>query len=50
MANKPPANFDWRSITPEDSPVTLPDVMATPSHLRLAIEDSYAGCDRRCEL
>ncbi len=27
-------NFDWRSITPEDSPVTLPEHLADP-----AVED-----------
>ena len=33
--NPPPA-FDWRAITPEDSPKTLPDVMADPVHRDLA--------------
>jgi hypothetical protein len=34
--SKLPAGFDWRSITPDDSPMGLPDVMANPVHQDLA--------------
>ena len=38
----PPA-FDWKTITPEDSPRGLPDVMADPVHQRLSTPDVRAG-------
>jgi hypothetical protein len=31
-----PAGFDWRAFTPEDSPRTLPDILADPVHRDLA--------------
>lgn len=38
MTNKqePKSNFDWRSITPEDSPLTPMDVMSDPVSRDLA--------------
>jgi len=30
------ASFDWRAFTPDDSPKTLPDVMADPVHRDLS--------------
>ena len=36
MANKLPENFDWRAITPDDSPLTPMDVMADERHKALA--------------
>lgn len=43
MASKMPEGFDWKSITPEDSPRGLPDIMADPSHQRLAAADVTEG-------
>ena len=43
MANKLPEGFDWRSITPEDSPLTPMDVMADERHRRLATADLKQG-------
>ena len=34
--SKLPAGFDWRSITPDDSPMGLPAMMADPVHQDLA--------------
>ena len=34
--SKLPAGFDWRSFTPDDSPMGLPDVMANPVHKDLS--------------
>ena len=34
--SKLPAGLDWRSFTPDDSPMGLPDVMANPVHQDLA--------------
>lgn len=33
MSEEPklPPNFDWRTITPEDSPKTLPELLADPA-------------------
>jgi hypothetical protein len=31
-----PAGFDWKSITPEDSPKGLPDIVAEQGHLSQA--------------
>lgn len=38
MADRRPdlSGFDWRAITPDDSPKTLPDVMNDPVHRDLA--------------
>jgi hypothetical protein len=33
---KPPPDFDWRALTPADSPKGLPDVMADPIHRDLS--------------
>ncbi len=43
MANELPEGFDWRSITPEDSPKTPQDVLADPKHQDLATADVQAG-------
>ena len=42
--SKPSAGFDWRSFTPEDSPMGLPEMMANPvaqdlSTAKLALGD-----------
>lgn len=45
---KLPAGFDWRSITPEDSPKTPMDMMADPEAMALRTADVEAGgpaCD-----
>ena len=42
---KLPEGFDWRSVTPEDSPKTPMDVMADPTHTRLATATVRAGED-----
>ena len=36
-------NFDWRSITPEDSPKTPMDVHADPRHRALSTADVVPG-------
>ncbi len=33
---KLPAGFDWRTITPDDSPMGLPDMAASPVYQDLA--------------
>ena len=38
-----PPKFDWRAITPEDSPKGLPDVMADPVHQDLATATVETG-------
>ena len=43
MANKLPDDFDWRSFTPEDSPMTPPDVMADEHHKKLSTADLKTG-------
>lgn len=43
MASKPPEGFDWKSITPDDSPLTLPDVMADPQAQKLSVADVSSG-------
>jgi hypothetical protein len=40
---KLPEGFDWRTVTPEDSPKTPMDVMADPTHTRLATAELVAG-------
>jgi hypothetical protein len=45
---KLPSGFDWRSITPEDSPKTPLDMMADPAAKALRTADVEAGgpaCD-----
>ncbi len=42
-SSKALADFDWRAFTPEDSPRTLPDVMADPVHQDLATAKLAAG-------
>ena len=42
---KLPDDFDWRAITPEDSPKTPMDVMAEPLHKDLATPDIAEGDD-----
>ena len=43
MANKLPDGFDWRSITPEDSPKTPEDILADPQHQDLATAKVHEG-------
>ena len=43
MSNKPPTEFDWRSITPSDSPRTPIDIMADPTFQRLATPELKPG-------
>ncbi|MEM9622436.1 MAG: hypothetical protein AAF993_12350 [Pseudomonadota bacterium] len=43
MSDKLPPNFDWQSITPEDSPKTPMDVLADPTHQALATADVQEG-------
>ncbi len=40
---KLPEGFDWRAITPEDSPKTPMDIMADPKHQQLATPDVSEG-------
>ena len=40
---KLPDGFDWRSITPEDSPKTPADVLADPMMRRLGTPDVVQG-------
>ena len=40
-----PDDFDWRSVTPEDSPKTPMDVMADPLHEELTNADLSEGDD-----
>ncbi len=42
---KLPEGFDWKAITPEDSPRTPMDVHADPVHQRLSTADLKAGDD-----
>lgn len=30
MASKMPGDFDWKALTPDDSPLTPPDLMKDP--------------------
>jgi hypothetical protein len=41
--SKLPAGLDWRTFTPEDSPRTLPDVMADPLHQDLSTAKLATG-------
>ncbi len=43
MADKLPEGFDWRQITPEDSPKTPMDILADPEHKRLGSADVETG-------
>jgi hypothetical protein len=43
MANKLPEGFDWKAFTPDDSPMTPPEIMADPLHRKLATADLKAG-------
>lgn len=38
-----PDDFDWRALTPDDSPLTPMDVMADPRHQNLSTPDLKAG-------
>ncbi len=40
---KLPDDFDWRAITPEDSPKTPMDVMSDPIHRALSTPDLAVG-------
>ncbi len=40
---KPPENFDWRAITPENSPKTPMDVMADPKYKDLVTPKVQQG-------
>ncbi len=40
-----PGKFDWRAITPEDSPKTPMDVLSDPLHKDLATPDVTEGGD-----
>jgi hypothetical protein len=40
---KLPSGFDWRAITPEDSPRTPMDVHADPQHVALATAEVTPG-------
>ncbi len=40
---KLPEGFDWRAVTPEDSPKTPMDVMDDPAHTRLATTELQVG-------
>lgn len=40
---KLPPGFDWRAVTPEDSPKTPMDVLADPGHEALATADVALG-------
>ncbi len=42
---KLPEGFDWRAITPADSPKTPLDVIGDPLHVRLATADLRVGDD-----
>ena len=44
MADNVP-RFDWRSITPEDSPRTPPEIMADARHQNLSTPDLALGDD-----
>jgi hypothetical protein len=39
----PPADFDWRAFTAEDSPKTLPEVRADPRHQALSTPEVEEG-------
>ncbi|MEM7019066.1 MAG: hypothetical protein AAF512_17200 [Pseudomonadota bacterium] len=43
MAKKLPENFDWKAITPDDSPMTPPEIMADERHKRLSAANIQAG-------
>lgn len=43
MATKLPDNFDWKKITPDDSPKTAPEVLADEQHKKLSIADVREG-------
>jgi hypothetical protein len=48
-----PEGFDWRSITPEDSPKTPLDILSDPQHERLAtagVEPGGPAYDFRSEI
>jgi hypothetical protein len=40
---KLPEGFDWRTVTPEDSPKTPMDVMEDPTHTGLATAELCTG-------
>ncbi len=40
---KIPDSFDWKALTPDDSPKGLPDVMADPLHRDLSTAKLDAG-------
>jgi len=43
MSIKLPTNFDWKSITPSDSPRTPIDIMADPKLRRLGTPELKTG-------
>ena len=43
MSTELPTNFDWKSITPSDSPRTPIDIMADPTFHRLATPELKPG-------
>ena len=45
VTREPPEEFDWRSVTPEDSPKTPMDIRADPTWKKLTTADLQAGDD-----
>ena len=43
MADEKDVGFDWRSITPEDSPMTPMDLHADPRHKALSTAEVHPG-------
>lgn len=43
MANKLPEGFDWKAHTPDDSPMTAPEVIADERHKMLSTADIKTG-------
>ena len=43
MSNQLPPNFDWKTITPDDSPRTPIDIMADPKLRRLGTSELAPG-------
>ena len=43
MSNQLPPNFDWKTITPDDSPRTPIDIMADPKLRRLGTPELAPG-------
>ncbi len=43
MASKMPEGFDWKSLTPDDSPLTPPDLMKDPKAIDLSTAKVAAG-------